>query len=932
MEDNEKTKEQLVNELVEMRQRIYELEASGTRHIRVEEELKGTFLEKVIDTTRDGIMITDEKGQITYVNTALAELSGRSKEELIGEHTSVLAPKDEEYMEMFRGKLAKLFKCGSVSYETYFVSSGGDSIDVEWNTSMVEDEDGNYIAAVSIMRDITERKKSEKDIKESRDFFENIIKVSVDGIMIVDPGGNIVRTNKALQKMVGYTQEELIGKHASELNSKEEKYRKISTGMVTRLFEKGSVENAENMWMRKDGSLFPTEINMALFKDGEGNYSGGVSIVRDITDRKRTEEELKGTKEFLENLIETTIDGIMINDLSGNITNVNSALEKMTGFNKEKLIGEHSSMLIKEDEEIKERFREKAAELFEKGYSSYESVLKKKDGKDIEVECNITLAKDERGDFVAAISIFRDVTERKKAEKDILESKEFLEKLFKTSTDAIIVTDSQGNITMVNDAMGMMVGYSKDELLGKHSSILTPPDKNLRSEIVRDLKKLFQEGRVLGYETIWQRKDGQQIFVESSKSLLKDKDGQIIGGVNFIRDVTEKKKIENMLLQSEKLKSLGELAGGVAHDFNNVLAAILGRVQLLSMNLETPSDKQDRRTVMSELRKGLEIIEKASLDGAETVRRIQEFSRRRTDDKHFTRVDINELINNALDFTKTRWKGETESKGIKIKIKKELSPLPPIAGSASELREVFTNLINNAIDAMSQGGEIRIRTFKENNYIGIKVEDTDMGISEEMRDRIFDPFYTTKGPQATGLGMSVSYEIITRHEGTITVESQEGKGTTFTIKIPIKEVEVVKEEKVQGLPRKGRKGNILIVEDEEDIRILLSEILTSNGHVVSVASDGKKGVEIFRKGSFDLVLTDLGMPGMSGWEVASSVKKLAPEVIVAILTGWDIRLGKDELKQNGVDMVINKPFKVKQIMKLVQEAIETKSKVKRGKA
>jgi CheY-like chemotaxis protein/anti-sigma regulatory factor (Ser/Thr protein kinase) len=335
---------------------------------------------------------------------------------------------------------------------------------------------------------------------------------------------------------------------------------------------------------------------------------------------------------------------------------------------------------------------------------------------------------------------------------------------------------------------------------------------------------------------------------------------------------------------------------------------------------------------MRELKKGLEIIEKASLDGAETIRRIQEFSRRRTDDKYFTQVDINELINNALDFTKTRWKDETESKGIKIKIKKELSPLPSIAGSASELREVFTNFINNALDAIPQGGEIKIRTCKEDNYISIRVEDTGRGISEAIRDRIFDPFYTTKGPQSTGLGMSVSYGIITRHKGTISVDSQEGKGTTFTIKIPIKEVEVVKEEKFQGLPRKGRKGNILIVEDEEDIRRLLYEILTSDGHVVSTASSGKKGIDVFKNGSFDLVLTDLGMPGISGWEVASAIKKLAPGVSIAVITGWDIRLGRDELKQKGVDMVINKPFKVKQVLKLVQEAIEFKSKVKRGKA
>jgi len=432
------------------------------------------------------------------------------------------------------------------------------------------------------------------------------------------------------------------------------------------------------------------------------------------------------------------------------------------------------------------------------------------------VECSNALIKDELGNFIAGISIFRDVTERKKVEKEIKEGKDFLENLFKTSADAIMVTDPQGNITMVNDAMEMMIGCSKDEILGKHSSSFVPPDKELRATIAKDIGRLFEEGSFYGSEAVWQRKDGQYISTESNMTLLRDKDGQIIGGVNFIRDVTEKKKVENLLLQSEKLKSLGELAGGVAHDFNNVLAAILGRVQLLSMSLETPSGKQ--------------------LDGAETVRRIQEFSRRRADDKYFTHVDINELVDHALEFTKARWKDEAESKGIRIQIKKELSPLTTIAGSASELREVLTNLINNAIDAMPQGGKIRIRTFKENSYIGIKIEDTGMGISEAISDRIFDPFFTTKGPQATGLGMSVSYGIITRHKGTISVDSQEGRGTVFTIKFPVKAVKEIKDEKTQELVKKERKSNILIVEDEEDIRILLSEILASDGHTVSTAS------------------------------------------------------------------------------------------------
>jgi len=644
----------------------------------------------------------------------------------------------------------------------------------------------------------------------------------------------------------------------------------------------------------------------------------------------QVEEELRKSKEFLEKVINTARDGIMITDHTGNITVANDALGKMIDLRKAEMVGKHVSILIKEDKEIRERFRTEAAELFEKGYSSFETALKKSNGY-IEVECSNALIKDELGNFIAGISIFRDVTERKKVEKEIKEGKEFLENVFKTSADAIMVTDPQGNITMVNDAMEMMIGCSKDEILGKHSSSFVPQDKELRATIAKDIGKLFEEGSFYGSEVVWQRKDGQYISTESNMTLLKDKDGQIIGGVNFIRDVTEKKKVENVLLQSEKLKSLGELAGGVAHDFNNVLAAILGRVQLLSMNLEMPSGKQERRKVMRELKKGLEIIEKASLDGAETVRRIQEFSRRRADDKYFTNVDINELIEHALEFTKARWKDEAESKGIKIQIKKEISPPATIVGSASELREVFTNLINNAIDAMPQGGKIRIRTFKENSYIGIKIEDTGMGISEAISDRIFDPFFTTKGPQATGLGMSVSYGIITRHKGTISVDSQEGRGTAFTIKIPVKAVKEIKDEKTQELVKKERESNILIVEDEEDIRILLSEILVSDGHTVSTASSGKKGIEVFKKGSFDLILTDLGMPGMSGWEVANTIKKLAPEVIIAVITGWGIQIDKDELKQHGVDIIVNKPFKVDQILKLAQEAIEIQSKKQRGK-
>ncbi|MCK5138626.1 MAG: PAS domain S-box protein, partial [Thermodesulfovibrionia bacterium] len=403
--------------------------------------------------------------------------------------------------------------------------------------------------------------------------------------------------------------------------------------------------------------------------------------------------------------------------------------------------------------EINEAFlntsMEMSVKLFEEGkVSDWESYYLRKDGIIVPVEMKLSHLYDEIGDNIGAVGVIRDITERKKAEKEIREARDFLENIFKTTADGIIVTDNEGSITMVNDAMEEITGYPRAELLKQHVTLLTPTDNQHYSEGENEIEKLVQEGMLKERESLLKRKDGQCIIIETNMSLLFDKKGQSIGCVGINRDITERKKMEQQLIQSEKLKSLGELAGGVAHDFNNVLAAILGRAQLLKMIVEPPPGKEERRKSVLKMKKGLEVIERASLDGAETVRRIQEFARRRDDDKCFTHVDMNGIIENSIEFTKIRWKDDAESKGIKIIIQKEFATLPATSGSAAELREVFTNLINNAVDAMPQGGNIRIKAFKEDSYIAIKVEDTGSGIANDRKDRIFDPFFTTKGPQS----------------------------------------------------------------------------------------------------------------------------------------------------------------------------------------
>jgi CheY-like chemotaxis protein len=325
-----------------------------------------------------------------------------------------------------------------------------------------------------------------------------------------------------------------------------------------------------------------------------------------------------------------------------------------------------------------------------------------------------------------------------------------------------------------------------------------------------------------------------------------------------------------------------------------------------------------------EMQKGLELIESAARDGAETVKQIQDFSRRRTDDKDLTAIDVNQLLDHALEYTRLRWKDEAESKGIRIGIIKELAPLRPIRGRSSELRRVFTNLINNAIDAMPQGGEIRVTSFMNDNIVVITIEDTGDGIPRTIKDKIFDPFFTTKGPQSTGLGLSVCYGTINRHHGTITAESVEGEGSTFTLTFPAAEHAVqgeVWKENSMPVRKEQEKARILVIDDEESVRELLRDILTDASHEVAVARDGKEGIALFREKEFDMVFTDLGMPVMSGWEVAEKVKSINEKVPIALITGWNVSLEESELNDKRINLVIQKPFKIEEILHLVQKGM-----------
>jgi len=495
--------------------------------------------------------------------------------------------------------------------------------------------------------------------------------------------------------------------------------------------------------------------------------------------------------------------------------------------------------------------------------------------------------------------------------EEIKQSEERYRTVVESAHDGVCVIGRDFRFKYVNKRITGIHGYAQEELVGMDFRQFLDEES---SKLVDDRFVRWRRGERLSslFELKIFRKDGEIRNVEISARAIKDSKGNV-NFVCFVKDITEKRKMEDQLIQNEKLRALGEMASGVAHDFNNALAAILGNTQLLLYNVRD-----------EEIKESLQIIEKVARDSAQTVRRLQDFTRRRIHQELF-KLDVNSVIKDAIEITKPKWKDEVQGRGIYIDMVTNFEKVPPVLGNGSEMREVIANMIFNAIEAMPEGGKIEIQTFQRREKVYVKISDTGIGMSEEVRKKIFEPFFTTKPFSNTGLGLSMSYGIVKRFGGEIEVESRVGKGTTFTVLLPIK-LEGEEESIPPSLIGKGREARILVIDDEETVRSVLSRILFQNNHQVTVAEDGEEGIRLFKEKEFDMVLTDLGMPGMSGWEVCRTIKRISPHTPVGMITGRGAEVDQAKMEESGIDFVIPKPFQFDQILKVVDDTIASREK------
>lgn len=483
----------------------------------------------------------------------------------------------------------------------------------------------------------------------------------------------------------------------------------------------------------------------------------------------------------------------------------------------------------------------------------------------------------------------------------------------------IILIIQQGKIKFFNPKCIELSGYSAEELTEFPIADFVHPD-DVQMFFERDMEAI-SEGTLPRLTTFRiMRKQGGHIWVQVNSVVVSWED--MPATLNFMTDVTEIRAAADVNMRSERLKAVGELAAGIAHNFNNLLQVIMSGVDLALLNLESGNP--------AKIRNSLELIRESSKFGSETVKRLQSFAQIRANDKVIDKkvFDLSKLVKHASEISSPWWKTNLEKDGIHVEMRLDLEHGCEVLGKESELFEVLINLIKNSAEAMPLGGIISIRTFRDQDAVYLKVSDTGVGIGSENLKRLFEPFFSTKGVGGTGLGLAVSHGIINGHGGTISVDSTANVGTTFSITLPLAHSGQIPTDKLKSAPI-DLSLRILIIDDSEPALMLMNDLLTANNQTVFCAESGIKGLEIYEKIPIDLIICDLGMPEISGWEVGRIVRdcckqKVCPKTPFILLTGWGGQSFEAvRISESGVDAILEKPIDISKLFEMIRKIMSS---------
>ena len=858
----------------------------------------------LVNVPQIGITL-DREARIIFTNQYFLTLTQWNKRDVIGKNwfdMFIPAHVREAVREVFHTVMNQENTFGFSTYENEIMDRSGNLLNIGWSNVLTKDTDGCVIDVTCIGVDLTERKRSEKKLKESETKYRTILKSAMDGFWLTDMDGRLLEVNDAYCSMSGYNTDELLSMNVSDLEALEKRCH--IDHRIKSIIEKGS-DRFESKHRRKDGTIFDIEISIQY-----GTIEGGqfICFLRDISEKKQAFEEIKAANEKMRLAADAAHFGIWDLNVKENRLEWDDWMFRLYGISRDHFNGAYEawqSGVHPDDLERSSREVEQALSG-EKEFDT-EFRIVRPDGEIRYIKAYATVSRDSRSNPIKMTGINYDITDQKNSELNLKESEDRFKALHNASFGGIVIHD-KGLIIECNRGMSEMTGFAYDELIGMDGLSLISEDT--REMVIHNINTGYEKA----YEAMGIRKDGKTYPLRLEARNIPYK-GKMVRTVEF-RDISEQKdaeqekeKLQAALTQAQKMESVGRLAGGVAHDFNNMLSIILGNIEMILDDLDP------QNPIIS----NLEEVQKAAERSTNLTRQLLAFARKQTVSPKV--IHLNHTIEGMLNMLR-RLIGED----IDLSWHPE-EALWAVKMDPSQIDQILANLCVNARDSIKDVGKITIKTnnahfdkecfmdhpeFKPGQYVMITVNDNGCGMDRKTIDNLFEPFFTTKAlGKGTGLGLATVYGIVKQNNGFISVISKPNQGATFKLYLPryVEQFKIEMDKAFQANLPKGHE-TILLVEDEESILKLTKMMLERMGYNVMAVSKPHDAIQICKnsKEEIHLLMTDVVMPLMNGRDLAETISDSCPNIKYLFMSGYTSNvIAHRGILDEGINF-ITKPF------------------------
>jgi len=909
----------------ELEQRVEELEKKVDAHKQSKQagealRKEKNFTESLIDTAQVIILVLDTEGRIVRFNPYMEDLSGYKLDEVRGRDwfsTFLLEQDYDQIRELFRAAVSDIQTRGNINP---IVAKDGREIIVEWYDKTLKDADGNTIGLLAIGQDITERKQSEEALRESEEKYRQLADLLPQTVFETDERGDLTFANRIAFDLFGYTRGD-FEKGLNALNMLVPDGRDRALENIARVLKGEWLGGTEYTALTKNGNLFPvmTHTSPIISEDKTVGLRG---IITDLTKLKEAEGALRKSEDRYRLLVETMSDGLAIYDENNLNTFCNNRFCQMLGYSRDEITGRPAKDFI---DEINRKILEEQIVKRKKGEREpYEIDWVRKDGGKISTIVSPSPIFDDAGRYKGSFAVITDISEIKRGQRELQESKDNLDKAQKMAHIGNWSRDLNLNRVQWSDETYRIFGLTPgDPAQPSFETFLSRVHPKDRENVTSVLKEAAEKKHAFDFEFRTIPIEGSDRIIRDRGEVEYDETGTPSRIFGTDQDITETRKLQAQLLETQKLEAIATLAGGIAHQFNNALTPIIGHIDLLKMK-----HGEDENT-----KKSLKDMKKSGHHMAHLTSQLLAYAE---GGKYNPQVlSLSDFVEASLPLIQ-----HTFDPAVRVETDLPLDVMN-VKADGSQMQMVLSAIMSNSNEAMEGPGRIRISTrnmdvardfikdhpgLKPGPYVCLSIEDDGKGMDEETRRKIFDPFFTTHF-MGRGLGMAAVYGIIRNHDGEITVESKLGKGTIVRIYLPAIETEEEPKKAVVSKPEielPTGDATILVIEDEEDVMMLIRQVLERLGYRVLQAETGKKAIKLAKTfdGQIDLAILNIKLPDMTGDKVYPLIMEARPDLKVVVCSGYTIEGPPQDILDAGAEGFVQKPFHTATLAEKMKEVLE----------